>query len=117
MLVAKITGFNHTKPYIDWSTRTIRDKDGRHLILHGVNIVYKVTPYIPSNETFDSQNSLTDNDIKNLTSWGFNFVRLGVMWEGVEMAPGKYNYTYLDEISSLIRRLGEAGIYTLVDGH
>jgi len=39
---------------------------------------------------------LNDADIKNLTDWGFNFVRLGVMWEAVETAPGVYNHSYLD---------------------
>jgi aryl-phospho-beta-D-glucosidase BglC (GH1 family) len=27
----------------------------------------------------------------DLKEWGFNFVRLGVMWEAVETAPGVYN--------------------------
>jgi len=27
-----------------------------------------------------------------------NFVRLGVMWEGVEREPGVYNSSYLTEI-------------------
>lgn len=49
--------------------------------------------------------------------WGFNFVRLGVMWEAVERSPGVYNETYLDEVTKLINRLGENGIYTLVDAH
>jgi len=44
-------------------------------------------------------------------------VRLGVMWEAVETAPGVYNQTYLNEIDSLITKLGEAGIVTLVDAH
>ena len=87
---------NRTKVYVDPKTRSLRDKLGRHLILHGVNVVYKIAPYIPDMETFDSQNSLTDTDIQNLTDWGFNFVRLGVMWEAVETAPGVYNHTYLD---------------------
>jgi endoglycosylceramidase len=26
-----------------------------------------------------------------LVAWGFNLVRLGVMWEAVETAPGVYN--------------------------
>jgi hypothetical protein len=47
-----------------------------------------------------------DDDIKNLTSWSFNFARLGVMLEVVEMTLDKYNYSYLEEISSLITRLG-----------
>lgn len=66
---------------------------------------------------FDSQASLTDKDISDLKEWGFNFVRLGVMWEAVEMSPGVYNETYLDEIDQLITKLGNQGIYTLVDSH
>lgn len=46
-----------------------------------------------------------------------NFVRLGVMWEGVERQPGVYDDVYLAKVDALITRLGEAGIYTLVDAH
>lgn len=46
-----------------------------------------------------------------------NLVRLGVMWEAVEREPGIYNHTYLNEINELITKLGENGIYTLLDGH
>lgn len=57
------------------------------------------------------------DDINDLKTWGFNFVRLGVMWEAVETAPGVFNQTYLDEVDNLITTLGENGMYTLVDGH
>jgi len=50
---------------------------------HGVNIVPKIAPYLPSDKGFDPDTSLTDDDITNLVDWGFNFVRLGVMWEAV----------------------------------
>lgn len=53
----------------------------------------------------------------NLAKWGFNFVRLGVMWEAVETSPGNYNFTYLDEVNELILKLGQRNIYTLVDAH
>jgi len=66
---------------------------------------------------FDPQDSLTDQDIDNLVEWGFNFVRLGVMWEAVETAPGNYNDVYLRQIDNLINRMGQKGIYTLVDAH
>ncbi len=46
-----------------------------------------------------------------------NFVRLGVMWEGVERQAGVYDTEYLAKVDALITRLGEAGIYTLVDAH
>jgi endoglycosylceramidase len=39
------------------------------------------------------------------------------MWESVETAPGVYNDTYLHEVEELINKLGEKGIYTLVDSH
>jgi endoglycosylceramidase len=32
---------------IDSSTRQLRDSEGRSVIFHGVNVVYKVAPYIP----------------------------------------------------------------------
>jgi hypothetical protein len=60
---------------------------------------------------------LTDGDIDNLVDWGFNLVRLGVMWEAVERTQGSYNQTYLAEVDKIINRLGEKGIYTMVDGH
>ena len=74
-------------------------------------------PYIPSEGVFDSQNSLNDEDIVMLKEWGMNFVRLGVMWEAVEREPGVYDDAYLDRVAKLIQKLGEAGIYTLVDAH
>lgn len=39
------------------------------------------------------------------------------MWEAVETAPGKYNQTYIEEVNKLINKLGDHGIYTLVDAH
>lgn len=66
-------------------------------MFHGFNVIYKIAPYIPDEAAFDPQNSLSDEDIIDLKNWGFNFVRLGVMWEAVETAPGVYNTTYLDE--------------------
>lgn len=102
---------------IDPTTMSFVDQNQNQIILHGVNVVYKVAPYIPSTADFDSQDSLNDEDIANLKKWGMNFVRLGVMWEGVEREKGVYDENYLNEIETLINRLGENGIYTLVDAH
>lgn len=89
----------------------------RSVIFHGVNVVYKVAPYIPTQGSFDSQSSLNDKDIDDLVKWGFNFVRLGVMWEAVERQPGVYDEAYLNEVEKLVNKLGARGIYTLVDAH
>ena len=51
-------------------------------------------PYIPSfypNAKWDKDNSLNRQDLKLLKKWGMNLVRLGVIWEAVETAPGVYN--------------------------
>ena len=106
-----------SKISVNTATRQFNDEHGRSVIFHGVNVAYKVHPYIPSNQTFDGDNSLTDAEIDQLKKWGFNFVRLGVMWEAVESAPSHYNDTYLDAVEVLINKLGQRVIYTLVDAH
>ena len=40
--------------WIDSEDRVIRDKENRHVIFHGVNVVQKVSPYIPESQIFDS---------------------------------------------------------------
>ena len=102
---------------VDPSTRFFVDEHGRTVLFHGVNVVYKTAPYIPSTGDFDHNDSLNDGDIANLVKWGQNFVRLGVMWEAVERSWGEYDEDYLDKVETMINKLGEAGIYTLVDAH
>ena len=103
--------------HVNPETRFLVDSFGRTTLLHGVNAIYKIDPYIPSQGDFDAQNSLNDEDIANLVKWGMNFVRLGVMWEGVERKAGEYDSKYFDEVEALINKMGAAGIYTLVDAH
>lgn len=61
--------------------------------------------------------SLTDEDIQNLKDWGTNIVRFGVFWEALETAPGIYNQDYLNQIESIVARLGKHKIYTILDSH
>ena len=91
------------------------DESRRSVIFHGVNVVYKVDPYIPDRDNFDSQLSLTDKELDDLVKWGFNFVRLGVMWEAVERSPGQYNMTYLDEVENLIEKLTNDSLTAIED--
>lgn len=72
---------------IDQETRTFRDEFGRARIYHGTNVVVKGHPYVPITDRFDAQMSLCDEDIQNMKQWGIHMVRLGVMWESVEIAP------------------------------
>jgi len=107
-------------PWLKVNTETnqiIRENDGSTIILHGVNVVYKIPPWYPSSVKWDHMVSFNDKDIKDLSEWGFNIIRLGVMWPGVHPMKDFTNMTYLAEIEQIINKLGEKGIYTLVDLH
>jgi hypothetical protein len=44
-------------------SRLMQDAFGRSTIFHGVNVVYKVHPYLPATDKFDPQLSLTDAEL------------------------------------------------------
>lgn len=48
---------------IDPESRVLRDSQNRHVILHGVNVVYKVSPYVPEEDRFDPDELLSMEDI------------------------------------------------------
>jgi len=103
---------------IDPTNRFILDNSGRYSIFHGGNVVVKLPPYLPTTDKFDYQYSLnTPEDLETMVRLGFNSVRLGVIWEAVEKAPGVYDYDYLDKVEQIINTLGEHNIYTMVDAH
>ena len=93
------------------------DQSGRVRIFHGVNAVYKTPPYHPSVDSFDPFHSLSEEDMLNFYEWGFNVVRLGVLWIGVEPVQNQVNQTYLDVMGSIVQKLDEHNIYSLVDSH
>ena len=93
------------------------DAQGRERFFHGVNAVYKQPPYHPSTGAWDAQESMNAQDARQLADWGFNVVRLGVMWSGVEPVQGEYNMTYLGEIEKIVGFLAEENIYTILDMH
>lgn len=94
------------------------DENGRTRIFHGVNVVYKLPPYIPSDKEFDPLLSLNaKEDIFYLKKFGFNLIRLGIIWEAIEKAEGQYDYQLLEKYKNLVNLLGQNGIYTMIDAH
>lgn len=85
--------------------------DGRVLITHGVNMVYKRPPYRADATGFGA------DDAAFLVAHGFTSVRLGVIWKAVEPRPGKYDDGYLAHIRDEVAMLHRHGISTLVDFH
>lgn len=93
------------------SGQWITDSTGRVVIMHGLNQVYKVAPYLPSADGFGN------DDAVFLAKNGFNAMRIGVIWAGVEPRPGVYNNKYLAGIAQTVHTLAMHGIATLLDFH
>jgi endoglycosylceramidase len=93
------------------SGRWITDAKGRTVILHGVNMVYKRPPYHPAAAGFNTE------DARFLRRHGFNTVRLGLIYAGVEPAAGAYDEAYLDRIAATETMLAKHRIFSQLDFH
>jgi endoglycosylceramidase len=91
--------------------RWITDRSGRVVILHGINMVYKLPPYQPAAVGFGS------DDAAFLKRNGFDTVRLGAIEKGVEPQPGRYRASYVRGLRTTERMLARHGVFSLVDFH
>ncbi|GIO92068.1 hypothetical protein J31TS3_32950 [Paenibacillus lactis] len=48
---------------------------------------------------------------------GFNLIRLGIFWDGVEPQPGVYDDVYLDKVGKVVQTAEQHGIYVFLDMH
>jgi len=86
------------------------DQYGRQVILTGVNLVNKN----PDVNYIGTEDSTT---FSNLKKWGFNVIRLGIIWDGLEPEPGKYDETYLSKIDQQVKWAADAGLFVYLDMH
>ena len=92
--------------------RWIVDESGRVRLFHGFNSILKGPPYI------DHRIVTNSTRVELLRQWGFNVVRLGAMWAGVEPSrPDHYNETYVAELVNAVELFGSRGIYVILDMH
>ncbi|UVO14739.1 cellulase family glycosylhydrolase [Mycobacterium sp. SVM_VP21] len=74
-------------------------------------MVNKEPPYTPAADGFSEEDAIF------LAANGFNVVRLGVEWAGVEPQPGVYDAAYLASIAETVNMLADHGIVTVLDMH
>ncbi len=113
------------------------DAQGRVVVLHGVNVVYKHPPYIAYPDP-DQPWNFGVEDAQRLRSLGFNVVRLGIEWQALEPGSGGPNQpkictpgtprdphefnravalAYLAHVKATVDLLARYGISTLLDMH
>ncbi|MFD2115315.1 cellulase family glycosylhydrolase [Paenibacillus yanchengensis] len=86
------------------------DKDGRHVILHGISMVCK-------DKSKNFIDDWTETDFAKLKEWGFNVIRLGIIWDGIEPEPGKYDDNYLENIRKWMQLANKYDQYVFLDMH
>lgn len=101
---------NEKKGFLKVKDQSFVDAQGRQVMLSGINFISKdpKEKYMPvqGKETF-----------KQFAEWGFNCIRLGIIWDGLEPEPGKYNEEYLKEIDKRIQWAADNGLYVFLDMH
>ncbi len=89
------------------------DDEGRVVLLHGVNAVWKHAPYAPP----ETSGGFSARDADWLAANGFNAVRLGVLFAGVMPERGVISTEYLDAIARVVALLAARGIWVQLDFH
>lgn len=113
------------------------DKLGRVVLLHGVNAVYKYAPFELYPDPGKPWN-FSATDARRIAALGFDVVRLGILWEGLEPGHGGPNNpaicgpgqpgdphmlnrrildAYLAKVTKTVDLLGRYHVYTLLDMH
>jgi endoglycosylceramidase len=113
------------------------DRYGRVVILHGVDVVYKHPPYEVYPDPGKPWN-FDAADARRIARLGFDVVRLGIMWAGLEPGTAPANdpaicrngppgdphqfdaavlHRYLVHVRQTVDLLGRYHVYTLLDMH
>ena len=101
-------------PQLRREGRWLVDPQGRVVIVHGLNLVYKRRPYVPP----DDATGFTRRDAAWLARHGFNAARVGTLWAGLTpTAPGQADPAYLDRWQRVLDLLARKRIWIQLDMH
>lgn len=84
--------------------------DGKQVLFNGINVVCKNKEqgyFFPNLE----------KSFQAFRKMGFNLIRFGIFWDGVEPQPGKYDMEYLDQVKEAVLLAERYGLYVMVDMH
>lgn len=86
------------------------NESGREIILHGVNVLCREANLGHFYPDFE-------NAFPFFKRMGFNLLRFGIFWHGVEPQPGVYDEAYLDRVKEIVNLAESQGIYIILDMH
>ena len=86
------------------------DNLGRQVILNGINVI---------NKSKDEGYLVSEDSTlySKLRDWGFNSIRFGIIWDGLEPEPGIYNEAYLKGIDQHIQWAADNDMFVVLDMH
>lgn len=90
-------------------TRFINES-GREIILHGVNVLCREAELGHLYPNFE-------NAFPFFKRMGFNLLRFGIFWHGVEPQPGVYDEAYLKRVKEIVNFAESYNIYIILDMH
>jgi endoglycosylceramidase len=115
------------------------DRTGRTVLLHGVDLVYKVPPY-EVEVSGTGRSVLTRPEAQRMAQLGFTVVRLGIIWKGLEPGTDPMNDSaictpgtprtsgpdqfdarifdaYMSRLEATVSLLARYRIFSLIDMH
>lgn len=105
-----------TLPQLTVADRTIKDVDGRTVLLRGVN-ANGLNDYATNGTGLPTVTPLGRTDFAQMAALGFNVVRLNVAWSLLEPTRGAFDTAYVDRIRVAVQDAKDHGIYTVLDMH
>lgn len=101
-------------PQLRRDGRWLVDPQGRVVIVHGLNLVWKHAPYAPP----ATAEGFTARDARWLARHGFNAARVGTLWAGLTpTTPGVADPAYLDRVQRVLDLLARRKVWVQLDMH
>ena len=94
------------------------DASGRVRIFHGFNDVEEAKQSGP----FDGGNFLPHlmmepAHVQQLSDWGFNVMRMPMMWSAIQPSADQFSTAYLSAIRNITEHMGSRGLFSFLDMH
>lgn len=101
-------------PQLRRKGRWLVDGQGRVVLVHGLNLVFKHAPYVPP----ATRAGFTARDARWMKRHGFNAARVGTLWAGITPdEPGVADASYLRKWQRVLDLLANRGIWIQFDFH